>query len=115
MDTGANLWYELLTKVISGGAAAVPVWWFLGKPWGELLSQKIAVLLAGLSIGPRETKRIIAVVLSTALSLGIYMLAVAFGYRDMPGTPEQWINLILFLGGLSFTANQALHGRELDR
>ena len=103
---------ELLTNLISGGLAAIVVLKLLDTKLGKDAAKAIADALSFTGTTQFNVTRYLAIILSTAVSVGAYCIAMAFGYVEDPVTVEAWANLILTLGGLAFTGSQIAHARS---
>lgn len=104
--------FELLMQLISGGLAATVVYKFLGSVVGSDLLLWLSPKLAPIGLDASEVTRYVAILLSGALSLGAYAIAMAFAYVPDPGSVEGWTNLLLSLLGVGFTGSQVLHARS---
>ena len=107
------LFQELLMQLISGGLASLIVWKFLDAPVGKSLVNRLldAADRLRLGFGLAEVARYTAIVLTGAVSVGAYLIALAFGFVPDPGSVAAWVNLVLALLGVSFTGSQVIHIR----
>lgn len=96
---------------VNGGLAGYLVYKLLETPIGEKARKNLLELLAPvLGVGPALVGRVVAVILSASLSLVFYAVGMGFGFFDNPGDLGAWLNLALYLGGISFPVSQLGHG-----
>ena len=112
-----KLLMQILTWLVSGGGAAVIVYKFLDTPAGIRLSAWLAPFFEWFGVGPRLLRRVLAALFSTGLALGVYigMGVYLLGVYELPTELAAWLELIVQLGGVSFTGSQVLHGVKVDR
>ncbi len=115
LPTGATPLEQLLAELIGGGLSAVVVFWFLDTPAGDGIVRLISpVLKSAFGFAKSSTKRLVAIILSTTISVAAYAVAAVFGYVPLPVDVQGWFNLILVLEGLAFTGSQMLHMQTLN-
>ncbi len=105
----------LLTQIISGGLAAAITYRLLESPFGQHLTQTIAARLSPLSVSVAEVRRAAAAVLSAAIALIAYVMAVLLALVPEPAGLIGWINVTLVLLGVGYSGSQQLHARHVLR
>lgn len=108
-----GLFIDLLMRAINGGVAALAVYWFLEQPFAEGIMDWLRVISEGLTASKKQVKRYFALVVATILSVGLYSLTVAAGVAEFPLDWVAWLDLIIWLGGLTFAGSQMVHSRDL--
>lgn len=100
-----------LMLVINGGLAGVIIAWLLDTPIGTRFRDALTSALAGdLGVTAKIVGRVLAIVFGLVLSLAAYAVALAFGFVTNPGGLAAWLNLAIYLCGVSFPASQLVHG-----
>lgn len=107
-----GLFVSLLIKLLNSGAAGMVVFWLLEQPFAKDLVTWLERTSKLFTFSASELKRYVAIVLSTILSLGIYMLLVLVNVSPVPVGAVAWADLLLWLGGLSFGVSQVVHARK---
>jgi len=107
-----GLFIELLVRLLQGGAAGVIVYWLLEQPFLVGFVHWMEEVSTWFTFSAAEIKRYVAIALSTLVSLGLYMLLVVVEVAKLPIGWVGWIDLILWLGGLSFGMSQVVHARK---
>ena len=101
---------DLLLALITNGMPIIFIFWLLERPFMKRWFSKIGPWVEreiGVSI--KSFIRYLALVLSVAVSVPLYLVYATLGYATTPGSFEQWMNLILWLGSINFTGTQMLH------
>ena len=100
-----------LMLVVNGGLAGIIVAWLLDTPIGTRFRDALTSALAGdLGVTAKIVGRVLAIVLGLVLSLAAYTVAMAFSFVANPGGLAAWLNLAIYLSGVSFPASQLVHG-----
>jgi hypothetical protein len=98
--------------ILYGGGAGVIAFWFLSTPLGKRVAGQFARLARHLGCGPKESKRILALIVSGVVALVIYGGAGLIGITALPETGAGWWDIIKTLPGFAFLVSQILHGRH---
>jgi len=107
-----GLFIALLIRLLNGGAAGIFVFWILEQPFATTFVEWLEGVAQLFTFTTSELKRYVAIGLSTVISLGIYMLLVLVNVSPIPIGWVAWMDLILWLGALSFGASQVVHARK---
>lgn len=116
MFPNENLFANLVSYIVAGGGAGVVVYWLLARPVIErAIVRASAWIEQQIGLNKSQLTRIVAGALSTCLSFGAYCLGAWLLPTQMafPLNTVEWINLVLYLGGLSFGISQVVHLRDL--
>jgi hypothetical protein len=116
MFPNENLLLNLVSYIISGGGAGVIVYWLLTTPVVEGFVLRVSAWVEkAIGLNASQLKRIVAGVLSTVFSVGAFCIGalIAPELMTLPVNVVEWINLVLYLGGLSFGISQVVHLRDL--
>ena len=111
----SGLLKALLLNIIFGGAAGIAVWRFIESEAGQQLRDRLAAWFGYFGLEPSEVTRYLTMVLSVALSLAAYGIALAFTFVPNPGTAEGWLDLILQLFAIAYAISQICHARRKTR
>jgi len=107
-----GLFIALLIRLLNGGAAGIFVFWILEQPFATTFVEWLEGVAQLFTFTASELKRYVAIGLSTVIRLGIYMLLVLVNVSPIPIGWVAWMDLILWLGALSFGASQVVHARK---
>jgi len=109
------LLYKVLEIIITKALPMIAVYWILERPFIDLWLNTLKDFFQeklGLSIS--AVKRVIAIVASVVISVGLYSLYAGLGYAVMPNSFETWMNLILTLGSINFMGSQVIQAKDLS-
>ena len=105
---------KVLEFLITKALPMVAVYWFFERPVIDALFDKMTDFWQmQLNISIRTVKRFLAIGVSVAISVGLYVLYSGLGYATLPSTFEMWMNLILTLGAINFTGSQVIQSKDL--
>jgi hypothetical protein len=107
-----GLFINLLVRLLQGGASGIIVYWLLEQPFMLGFVAWLEDASAWFTFTDSELKRYVAIALATVLSLGLYMLLVVVGVATLPVGWVSWVDLVLWLGGLSYGTSQVVHARR---
>lgn len=107
---------ELIEWVLTRGLPMVAVYWVLERPtitrWFNNAKTWFEIEMA---VNISTVKRLVAMVLSLVLSVGVWSIYAGLGYATFPVGFEGWINLLISLGTIVFTGSQVLHIQALQK
>ena len=101
-----TLLYTLLSQLISGSLAALIAYKLLRN---AAVRHQLLAWASNWGIARKTALRYSALVISSALSVLAYLLAIAIGYAAMPTSLAEAVNMFLALIGIGFTGSQMLH------
>jgi len=107
-----GLFIDLVIRLLEGGVAGVIVYWFLEQPFISGFVKWLEQISTLFTFTAAELKRYAAIGLSTIVSLALYMILVLVEVAALPMDWVAWVDLILWLGGLSYGVSQVVHARR---
>lgn len=107
-----GLFINLLVRLLQSGASGIIVYWLLEQPFMLGFVAWLEEASVWFTFGAAELKRYVAIGLATVLSLALYMLMLIVGVATLPMGWVAWVDLVLWLGGLSYGTSQVVHARK---
>jgi hypothetical protein len=105
-----GLFKGLLWPFLTSGGGGLVAFWLLEKPIGKNIAAWLTNVQAQIfAFNSRQVMRILAYVIGLIASFAMYSVGVGLGWATFPAGLEQWLNLGVWLLGISFSSSHAAH------